>query len=139
MTTEDPQRVWSEYRERKKRQRLSEASMMLPVMKEAGVNDSTILAVDFVFFGPSRSGADALAQVLSEHYAVSVTTGGEGYWLVNGTTRPYGSSMTDEQHLEWVEFMVDLGNSHACVFSTWSIEAPALAKRFDSEQFEGSD
>lgn len=139
MANEDAQRVWGDYYQRKKRERLSEASKMASMMEQAGADESTILAVDFVFFGSSRADVDSLAQALSEHYTTRIESGSDGYWIVNGTTRPYGSTMTQEQHLEWVEFMVDLGSSHACVFSTWTLEATSLAKRFDSEQFEGAD
>lgn len=139
MVNEEAQHVWQDYYQRKKRERLSEASMLWQVIEQAGVGDSTILAVDFVFFGSSKSDADALARALSDHYTTTVVSGSDGYWILNGTTRPYGSTLTQAQHLEWVEFMVDLGSSHACVFSTWSLEAPSLATRFDSEQFEGSD
>ena len=90
-------------------------------------------ALDFVLFSPSRESAGPLCSDLAEHYAVEVVPGTQGYWLVKGTTRPYGSNLTQDQHMEWVVFMADLARSHGCVFSTWSFEVPSMGRRFDSE------
>ena len=137
MSSDDPQSRWSEYYQQKKAERVAEASQLWEMMQHAGVNDTTVLALDFVLFGTSQSDAESLAKQLSENYEVQVAPGDEqGTWLVNGTTRPYGISFTQEQHMGWVEFMADVARSHACVFSTWSLEAPSLGERFDTENLE---
>lgn len=134
MPTEDPQQVWEGYYGRKKSQRLQEATELWRQMESAGVVSDTVLALDFVHFGQSQNDAEALANQLSENYEMEVVESEkDGYWLVKGTTRPYGIEMTEEQHLGWVEFMTDVANSYACVFSTWAIEAPALRANFHSE------
>ena len=134
MPTEDPQQVWEDYYGRKKSKRLQEATELWRQMESAGVVSDTVLALDFVHFGQSRHDAEALADQLSENYEMEVVASErDGYWLVKGTTRPYGIEMTEEQHLGWVEFMTDVANSYACVFSTWAIEAPALRANFHSE------
>jgi hypothetical protein len=137
MSNEDPQNTWSDYYQRKKAQRVGEASQMWKMMQDAGVDDTTVLALDFVLFGTSQPDVQNLAKQLAENYEVQVTQSDEqGYWLVTGTTRPYGISLNQEQHLGWVEFMADVARSHACVFSAWSFEVPSLDARFDSQDFE---
>jgi hypothetical protein len=59
-----------------------------------------------------------------------------GAWFAKGTTRPDGITLNQEEHLEWVAFMADVAQSYACVFSSWSFEAPSLNLRFESEQIE---
>ncbi|MGP4846168.1 hypothetical protein ACTXGQ_18720 [Marinobacter sp. 1Y8] len=131
MPTEDPQKVWEDYYGRKKSQCLQQATDLWRQMEAAGVLSDTVLALDFVHFGQSQHDAEALANQLSENYEIEVVESErDRYWLVKGTTRPYGIEMTEEQHLGWIEFMADVAKSYACVFSTWSIEAPALGKVF---------
>jgi hypothetical protein len=134
MQGEDPQNIWAEYYERKKAQRLEEASCLSSQMFAAGVTSDTVLALDFTHFGTSLTNVQALAAQLSENYEMQVASGKEqGIWLANGTTRPNGITLEHAQHLAWVEFMSDVAQSHACVFSTWSLEAPSLGVRFNSE------
>ena len=128
MPTDDPQKVWEDYYLRKKSQRLEEAAEIWSQMENAGVDEKTVLALDFVHFGKSQSDVQDLADQLSEHYTMEVVPEDpKGYWFVKGTTRPHGITLNREEHLIWVEFMSDVAQSYACVFSTWSLEAPSLA------------
>lgn len=137
MLTDDPQQVWNDYFERKKAERLGEASILWKLMQHGGVTDETVLALDFVLFGPTQSNVEDLAKQLSENYEMKVESLEEqGYWRAKGTTRPYGITLGEEQHLGWVEFMSDVAKSYACTFSTWSLEAPSLGVKFDSEDIE---
>ena len=112
MTTEDPQRTWSDYYQRKKAQRMEEASGLWDLMCNAGVNEETVLALDFTHFGTSRESVEALASQLSENYDTKVVPSEErGYWYAKGTTRPDGVTLTREQHSGWVEFMADVAQS----------------------------
>ncbi|MCU5786053.1 hypothetical protein B27N_01056 [Alcanivorax marinus] len=139
MPTGNPQQVWEDYYGRKKSQRLQEATEMWRQLESAGVASDTVLALDFVHFGQSQHDAEALANQLSENYEMEVVESErDGCWFVKGTTRPYGIEMTGEQHLGWVEFMADVANSCACVFSTWAIEAPALGVNLHSEEIESA-
>ncbi len=139
MPPEDLQQVWEDYYSRKKSQRFQEAADLWRQMEAAGVASDTVFALDFVLFGQSQHDARALANQLSENYEMEVVEPeGDGYWFVKGTTRPYGIEMTEEQHLDWVDFMVDVAKSYACVFSTWTIEAPALGAKFHSEEIESA-
>ncbi|MDI9246440.1 hypothetical protein [Marinobacter sp. CHS3-4] len=139
MLTEDPQKVWEDFFGRKKSQCLQEAADLWRQMKAAGVVADTVLALDFVHFGQCQHDVEALANQLSENYEMEVVESErDGYWLVRGTTRPYGIEMTEEQHRGWVEFMADVAESYACVFSTWTIEAPALGTNFHSEGIESA-
>jgi len=135
MQTDDPQKVWEDYYHRKKSQRLEEAAEMWSQMKGKGVDEETVLALDFVHFGKSHSDVQDLADQLSEHYTMDVVPNEQqGYWFAKGTTRPDGITLNREEHLNWVEFMSDVAQSYACVFSSWSLEAPAIGAKFDSEK-----
>ena len=137
MPADNPQKEWDDYFERKRAERLGEASKLWELMQDAGVTNETALALDFVCFGPSQSNVEDLAKQLSENYEIKVEPLAEqGYWCVKGTTRPYGIELEEEQHLGWVEFMSDVAKSYACAFSAWSLEAPSLGIKFKSEDIE---
>ena len=136
MSAQDPQATWSEYLARKKSDRLAEAQAMRQHMQGAGVGAESVLAMDFLHFGPGQEQAQALAAQLREHYTVKVSADARpGYWLVEGTTRPYGVTLEGSQLVDWADFMADVAQSHGCVFSSWTVEAPALGARFRSEDF----
>ena len=131
----DPQQIWSDYYARKRGERVSEAEALWNEMREAGVGDNTVLALDFICFGNSRADVEGLAAQLSQNYHVQVAPAKEaGYFTVAGTTRPDGVTLGREQHKAWVEFMSDVAHSYACVFSEWSLEAPELCKTFRSAE-----
>ncbi len=139
MSTEDPQKTWEEYYKSKKIQRMEEATKLWALISESEINDETILALDFLHFGTSEENIKELATQLSENYGMEVVSGKEeGYWYAKGTTRPHGLTLTKEQHSGWVEFMSDVAQSYACVFSTWSLEAPSLGLKYDSEKIESA-
>ena len=139
MTTEDPQKTWDEYYKNKKIQRMEEATKLWDLMSDSGVNEETVLALDFLHFGTSQENIKELATQLSENYEMEVVPGEEeGYWYAKGTTRPHGITLTKEQHSGWVEFMSDVAQSYVCVFSTWSLEAPTLRLKFDSKKIESA-
>lgn len=139
MPQQDPQVLWSEYYQRIRDRRAREAEALWNQMREAGFSDDTVAALDFVHFGNVREKVDALARQLSENYTVEVLAADRGYWHVKGTTRPEGVCLSQAQHADWVLFMVDVARSYACVFSTWSLEAPSLGKTFKSEQVDESE
>jgi len=137
MTDNDPQKTWSEYYQRIKNRRAEEAEILWGELISAGATEETVLALDFLHFSNSRENADSLAEQLSENYSVEVKQAPEkDYWQIIGTTRPNGISLSKEQHSNWVDFMTDVSQSHACVFSTWSLEAPSLNKHFHSEAID---
>ena len=127
------QQIWDEYYERVKRRRLRAAELLWLELEAAGVNEDTILALDFVHFGNNRDGVEGLARQLSEDYTMEISAGSaENYWDVKGTTRPTGICLTKDLHNEWVEFMLDVARHYACVFSDWTLEAPTLGLTFQS-------
>ena len=137
MQDKDPQQTWSEYYERINTRRTEESEVLWDEMREAGVTDDTIMALDFLHFSSTRENADSLAEQLSENYVVEVKRAPENdYWCIQSTTRPEGISLSKDQHSAWVEFMADVAQSHSCVFSTWSLEAPSLKKHFHSEDID---
>ena len=119
---------------------MEEAIKLWDQMRDSDVNDETVLAIDFMHFGTNQENKNNLAKQLSENYEMEVVPSDEeGYWYAKGTTRPYGITLNKEQHIGRVEFMADVAQSYACVFSTWSIEAPSLGVSFDSESIESED
>jgi hypothetical protein len=135
---DDPQKTWDDYFERIKNRRLTEAALLWGEIETAGANKETIFALDFAHFGNSRDDVDDLARQLSENYTLEISARSEhNYWDVRGTTRPDGICLTKDEHKAWVEFMVDVARSYACVFSEWTLEAPALGRTFQSSQFAG--
>ena len=104
-------------------------------MEDSGVTSETVLALDFSHFASERTAAQALTDQLTENYTVQVShDAASGYWFVNGTTRPSGITLEQQQHVDWVEFMTDVARS--CVFASWTLEAPRLGKRFSSEDID---
>jgi hypothetical protein len=132
----EAENTWQQYVQRKRAERLSETSQVWSALVAGGGSAETVLAVDFVSFSPSQAQIEGLAQQLSENYAVTTERGPDGYWLLKGTTRPYGITLSAADHLNWVGFMCEVAESHGCVFSTWSLNAPALALTISSEAFE---
>lgn len=134
---DDPQKTWDEYHDRIKRRRLAAAALLWGEISAAGASEETIFALDFVHFGKDRDDVDNLARQLSENYVTEVSASGEqNYWIVRGTTRPEGIYLTKDQHTAWVEFMVDVARSYACVFSEWTLEAPSLGQTFQSDHLD---
>jgi hypothetical protein len=139
MPTEDPQEIWEDYYRLKKVQRMDEANQIWEKMKSQGIDKTTVLALDFVHIGSSKPDINDLATQLEENYEMRVTPAEtDGYWLAKGTTRPYGVTLTQDQLFGWVEFMSDVAQSYACVFSAWTIEAPSLGVKIESEAFESA-
>jgi hypothetical protein len=134
---DDPQKIWDDYYDRIKRRHLTAAALLWGEIEAAGANEETIFALDFAHFGNNRDDVDDLARQLSENYATKVSARSEqNYWDVRGTTRPEGICLSKDQHTAWVEFMVDVAQSYACVFSEWTLEAPALGQTFQSAHLD---
>ncbi len=134
---DDPQKTWDDYYDRIKRRRMAAAALLWAEIEAAGVTEDTVFALDFTHFGSVRGNADDLARRLSEHYDTKVVGRNEpNYWDITGTTRPEGICLSKAQHFAWVEFMVDVASSYACVFSDWTLEAPALGRTFQSAHLD---
>jgi len=130
-----PQETWDRYYADISSRRNAEASALWSAMSADGVTSETVLALDFVHFSQDEDSASELMQQLSENYD-SILSKSDDYWLVSSTTRPHGIDLDSNLHSGWVEFMCDVGQSHGCVFSTWTLESPELKKKWSSEQHE---
>lgn len=125
------------YQEQTSSLRLTEAKRLWSIMQRDGFTETTVAALDFTFFSNDKNGAENLVKALSENYAAEISKAKEeGYWLIKGTTRPYGSEFNKEQWFGWVEFMVSLGFSNNAVFSTWSVFDPKSKKTWSTEEIE---
>jgi hypothetical protein len=137
VAVDDPQKTWDDYYDRIKRRRIVEAGLLWAEIEAAGGTADTVFILDFTHFGSVRDDAADLARQLSEHYDIKVVARNEpGYWEITGTTRPDAICLTKSQHLAWVEFMVDVAHSYACVFSDWKLEAPALGRTFQNAHLD---
>ena len=127
----------SEYQQGIMERRTSEARVLWSEMAASGFTETTVVALDFVFFSSSQDGAKNLIEQLSENYTLELAPADDpDYVLVKGTTRPYGNEFTHEQWHAWVEFMVSVGFSHNAVFSTWSVYSPKTKTTWSSESIE---
>lgn len=133
---EDGAAMWQAYALRKRAERLAEAACVWSAFAGAGGGPDTVVAIDFVHLSPVAARAETLRAQLAENYAVEMQSAAHDYWLVKGTTRPYGANLTADSHVDWVRFMCDVAEGHGCVFSTWSIAAPGLGLVVNSEDFE---
>ena len=120
MNDQEAQKTWSEYHEKIKNRRLAEAEIINTELQKNGITNEIDLILDFKFFAKEENDAKSLQKQLSENYEISIGKK-ENYWLVNGTSRPYAVNLTPQQHIDWVEFMHDVGLSHGSIFSVWSI------------------
>ncbi len=125
------------YQEMISNRRNSEASILWKSMQSDGLTSSSVVILDFVYFSEKKDDADRLARELSKNYSVGVSSNTEtGYWLIKGSTRPYGKQLTAEQWRGWIDFMVFAGFNNNCVFSTWSVYEPKTKKMWSSEAIE---
>lgn len=118
--------------------REAEAAVLWKAMVSDGFNEASIAALDFTFFSNVKADADNLAKALSENYSVTVSHSEQdhNYWFIKGTTRPYGNQFSYVEWLGWVDFMVSIGFSNNCVFSTWVVYEPKSKKTWSSEKIE---
>lgn len=125
------------YQEEITNRRIAEAKLLWGNMLRAGFSETSVAALDFTFFSNDKNGAESLVKDLSENYTAEISNANEeGYWLIKGTTRPYGNEFNKEQWFGWVEFMISLGFSNNSVFSTWSVYEPKSNKTWTSEEIE---
>lgn len=127
----------NEYQQGIMERRSSEARELWSEMLSAGFTETTVVALDFVFFSNSQNEAQNLIEQLTENYTLELAPADDPeYILIKGTTRPYGNEFTYKQWQAWVEFMVLVGFSHNAVFSTWSVYSPKTKTTWSSESIE---
>jgi hypothetical protein len=108
-------------------------------MERYGVDEATVLAIDFVLFSPDATKAESLAEQLRENYSVTLGDDeGSDYTLIRGTTRPYGVRFSSQGFYRWIDFMCEVAKSHGCVFSSWSAESRELNRSWSNEKIEDS-
>jgi len=96
-----------------------------------GVDENTLLIIDFAFTAKGKAEAEALVSFLREKTTFSAIARAERgtslrkRWIVRGRTQPSTSSL--EMLNDWVTFMVKAGYTHACRFDGWGVEVPDTA------------
>lgn len=118
--------------------RVAEAEYQWKSMASEGFSESSVAALDFTFFSNVKADAENLAKSLSENYTMTVLRSEKDpdYWIIKGTTRPYGMHFNYVQWLKWIDFMVGVGFTNNCVFSTWAVYEPKSKKTWSSENIE---
>jgi hypothetical protein len=100
-------------------------------LQARGVDEHTLLIIDFAFTAKGKPEAHALADFLREKTTFSSVARPERgtrfrkRWIVRGRTKPSTTSL--EMLNDWVTFMVKTGYSHACRFDGWGVEVPEAA------------
>ena len=98
-------------------------------LQESGIADAPELAVEFLYYSPTKDKADSLRDALDQNgYRVSVKPWGNFLrrtWLTTGTTTASGPSL--EKLNKWVEWMVTAGVEHDSLFDGWGVQTEALA------------
>jgi len=99
-------------------------------LQARGVDEQTLLVLDFYYTAPGKEEADALVAFLSEKTTFSVQAVGERgsflkkRWRVGGRTKPSTTSLAMLN--DWVTFMVNAGAKHGrCHFDGWGVEISA--------------
>lgn len=99
-------------------------------LQARGVDEQTLLILDFFYTAPGKTEAEALLAFLQEKTTFSAEAVAERgaffrrRWRVAGKTKPSTTSvaMLDD----WVSFMVKAGAKHGmCHFDGWGVEIPA--------------
>lgn len=97
-----------------------------------GVNDKTLLVIDFAYTAPGEDAAEQLVATLRERTNFACEARAEDaphgrVWRVAGHTQPSNASL--EMLNDWVTFMVTTGARHGrCRFDGWGVavaEPPA--------------
>lgn len=128
-----PEDNWDDYYSPIIQLRREEAFALWGKMEEDGVTSETFLGLDFVLFSKNKKDLEDLSVHLVKNYQIKIEQGKNDYWFLKGTTKPYGIKLSRESFLKWIDFMCQLSQSHACVFSIWSAEAPSLKKEWTNE------
>jgi hypothetical protein len=97
-------------------------------LRDAGVDESSQLRLDFFYAAPDEESAEGLAELIREHtdYDVGARSLGGGFlkkkdWVVTGSTQPTAVSLSILD--QWVEWMVSAGFERGCVFDGWGAQA----------------
>lgn len=100
-------------------------------LQARGVDENTLLIIDFAFTAKGKAEAQTLADFLREKTTFSSVARPERgtrfrkRWIVRGRTKPSTTSL--EMLNDWVTFMVKTGYTHACRFDGWGVEVPEAA------------
>lgn len=140
MTEEEAQQTWEEYYREIKSRRITESQAIWKEMVKSGVNSDTTLALDFKLFSSEEQNAKLALEQLSESYEAQIDFDeSTGYWMIKGTTRPYGINLSQEDYNNWIIFMCDIAQSHGCVFSTWNLENPKFKLNWSNEKMDNKE
>ena len=95
---------------------------------DKGVDDKTLLVIEFSFTAPGKQAARTLMKVLRARTNFEAELLGEGsllrrHWRIVGHTQPSTASI--EMLDDWVTFMVTLGAKNGnCRFDGWGVRVP---------------
>jgi len=101
-------------------------------LKEKGVDEQTLIVIEFSFTAPARTAARTLDKVLRARTNFVTELLAEGsrwrrHWRLVGHTQPSTASV--EMLNDWVTFMVTLGAKSDCRFDGWGVKVPERKPR----------
>jgi hypothetical protein len=97
-------------------------------LRDKGVDEKTLLVIEFSFTAPGRTAARNLMKVLRArtNFSAEILSSGsllKRQWRIVGHTQPSTASV--EMLDDWVTFMVTLGAKHGdCRFDGWGVKVP---------------
>lgn len=137
ISPEDAEEILIDYYQRVKNRRLAEAEIFWANLLTKGVDEKSIIAIDFKISSPEKNDANLVSKQLSENYSMSITFAEElKTHIVEGTTKPAGLSLTKEQFIGWIDFMSDVSAQYNSIFLTWTFETHEPKMIFESEGIE---
>ena len=94
------------------------------MLQESGLQDDTVVRLDFTFVAPDRSTATALKSFLDKNdcVTVEVVPGSAGEFEVTGQSLP--TTLTLDLLDQWVSWMVEQGVARDCEFDGWGALVP---------------
>jgi hypothetical protein len=97
-------------------------------LRDKGVDEQTLLVIEFSFTAPRKQAARNLMKVLRArtNFAAEIISGGSLFkrqWRIVGHTQPSTASV--DMLDDWVTFMVTLGAKNGdCRFDGWGVKVP---------------
>lgn len=135
LTSEQVDSTWDQYKQEILSRRKNEAAKLWEKMVKDYFSGDHEVSLDFSFFSNDTILARKLKNTLAENYSSElISTKENGYVLIKGTTKPYGTQLDSAKIETWVEYMVKLGFENNSTFSVWPVFDPKSKKIWSSEK-----
>ena len=120
----------AQWYEETRREQLAMNPRTWAALQEHGVDETTLVTLDFFYDAPTEEAARALADFILDETDHTATVSGtknrltrKTRWSVSGSTEPTAISL--EILNEWVDWMVAAGADYGgCKFDGWGAQVP---------------